>query len=588
MSVKRYFSIICCGLGMVATMLAQTNLDRSVTVERDFQPAIQPAGKIPSLPSVLNINISKERVEYANFQRVLPFDKSFKPLSAVEVVHQHRMPSRDALIRLGMGNYLNTLGNIAIPLIKTAKTRMDFMVDHVGTFGRKQHSLTNGALNFNSLLSNYDLYAGVGLSHEFFNYYGKNFVPGGDSINLADFAAGLSIPDPTYREQRLERITRAAKDVKLSDLVNAPTHKTLWRFNAHTGIRSLPWVTTNRFVGELSYDMFSSINGLQENIVRAVYGYDRVAGRGRYGMHFELNNMFYRQNNLETLNFWNFYSVFSVNPYYLIENNDWFVRLGFKSAFSFIHGKPFNPSPDITAELKVLPELLSVYGGLTGEYSLSTLNSIFAENRYVFPDLRVKDTYTPLIATLGFKLKAHPNLLIDAFSDYRVIDDQYFFVNKEYKTADIQGLGETIFINRFNAIYSDANLFRFGLRANFNYRNTINIQARGVYNNWSVKSERYAWLKPALQGELHADWKLNRNINLTANLHYDGPKFAKLGDVTHRVDPIVDMNMGASYSFNRAFSLFARLNNVFNNKYEHFYGYQVQGINFLLGGTVSF
>ncbi len=588
MSVKRYFSIMICSLGMLAMLHAQTDLDRSVTVERDFEPAIQPAGKITSLPSVLNVNISKERVEYSEFQRVLPFDKSFKPLTAVEVIHQHRMPARDALIRLGMGNYWNTLGNVAIPIIKTSKTRMDMMVDHVGTFGKKQHSLTNGAFIFNSLLSNYDLYAGIGLSHEYFNYYGDNFVPGGDTIDLAGFASLLSMPDPTYREQNLYRITRAPQDVKLSDLVNAPTHDVLWRFNAHTGIRSLPGVTSNRFVGELSYDLFSSMNGLQENIVRAAYGYDREAGKGRYGMHFELNNMFYRQNNLPALNFWDFYSVFSMNPYYLIEGDEWFVRAGVKATFSFIHGRPFNPSPDITAELRVIPELLSVYGGITGDYTLSTLSSIFSENPYVFPDLRVKDTYMPFNTTLGFKIKAQPNLLLDAFMDFRVIRDQYFFVNKEYKTTEVPGLGETLFTNRFNAIYSDANLFRFGVRANYNYRNTINIQARGVYNGWSVKTENHAWMKPALQGELHADWKMSQKISLSTNLYFDGARYAKLGDVAHRMNPTVDMNLGASYSFSRAFSLFSRLNNVFNSKYEHFYGYRVQGINFLLGGTVSF
>lgn len=588
MLMKRIFSIWFVGFGVVTALLAQTDLDRNVTVEREFQPVIQDAGKINRLPEVLNINISKERVEYADFQQLISLDKGFKPLSAVEVIHQRKPPSRDALIRLGMGNYWNTLGNIVIPLVRTNKTRMDLVADHIGTFGEKRHSISNGSFRFNHLFPQYDLYAGMGVRHDYFNYYGSSFFENGDTANLNLFAASMPGLNPIYREQRLERITRSPQDVLLSDLVNAPHFDVLWRFNVHAGLRSLPGEIAHRYAAEVSYDLFSSQNGLQENILRLAYGFDRELSRGRYGISFDLQNMFYRRNNLPAINFWDFYAVFSMNPYYLLETEHWFVRAGFKTTFSFIHGRPFSPSPDITAELKVLPERLSVYGGLTGDYRVSTLSRMYDENPYVFPDLRVKDTYIPLQATLGFKVKVHDNMLIDAFMDYRTIKDQYFFVNKEYKTNELVGVGQTLFTNRFNAIYSDANLFRFGVRTNYNFRNTVNIQVKGTYNGWSVATENFAWMKPALQGELHADWKVNQHITLSSKLYVDGPKYAKLGDLAFRHDPMADLNFGMVYAFNRTFSLFGKLNNVLNNRYQHYYGYKVQGINFLAGGTIAF
>ncbi len=591
MSVKRYFSFVVVMLlaGVTQAVLAQSVVDRNVTVEREFKPVIQDAGKITRLPEVLNINISKERVEYSEFQQTLPFDKGFKPLSATEVIHQRREDARDAIVRLGVGNYRNTLADLALPIVRNKNMKLDVMFDHRGTFGRKEHSLTRGEINFNRFLTRYDLYAGMGISHEYFNYYGSNFFPGGDTLNIAQFASLLAMPDPTYREERLVKITRAPQDVKLSSLWrDAPASEMLWRYNAHVGIRSLPGVKDHTYAGEVNYQLFNSQNGLQENILTVEYGFDREVAGNRFGMHMELNNLFYRQNDLPAINFWDFYAVFSMNPYYLIEREDWYVRAGFKTTFSFIHGRPFSPSPDITAELKVLPNLLSVYGGLTGDFGLSTLGTIYAENRYIFPDLRVKDTYVPFNVFMGFKLKVLPNLLVDAFLDYRQYDDQHFFVNKEYKSDEVPGLGSTIFTNRFNVAYSDATLFRLGMRANYNYRNTLNIQGKMAFNGWNVKSENYAWLKPAFEADVNADWRFNRNLSFSSTLFIQGVTYAKLGDTAYRMRPAVDMNIAASYSFSRAFSVFARLNNVFNSRYEHFYGYKVQGINMMLGGSLSF
>jgi len=591
MSVNRYYPIVIIMLfaGSFQGVMPQTGLDRNVTVEREFQPVIQDAGKITRLPEVLNINISKERVEYSDFQQTLPFDKGFKPLSAAEIIHKRREVSHDAIVRLGGGNYWNSLAGISLPIVKDKNTRLDVMLDHRGTFGHKLHSLSRGEVNFNRFLTRYDLYAGMGLSHEYFNYYGSNFLPGGDTLNIGQFASLLAMPDPTYREQRLVKITRTPQDVKLSSLWrDAPLTDMLWRYNAHIGIRSLPGVKEHQYAGEINYQLFSSQNGLQENILTVEYGFDRELAGNRFGMHMEMNNLFYRQNDLPAINFWDFYAVFSMNPYYLIERDEWYVRAGFKTTFSFIYGRPFNPSPDITAELKILPDLLSVYGGLTGDFTLSTLNRIYSENRYIFPDLRVKDTYIPVNIFMGFKLKVIPGLLVDAFLDYRTIQDQYFFVNKEYNSVEVTGLGSTFFTNRFNVAYSDATLFRLGVRANYNYRNTLNIQAKMAFNGWNVETEHYAWLKPGFEADLSADWKLNRNLSFSSTLFVQGATYAKLGDTAYRMKPATDMNIAAAYSFGRAFSVFARLNNVFNSRYEHFYGYQVQGINMMLGGALSF
>jgi len=52
--------------------------------------------------------------------------------------------------------------------------------------------------------------------------------------------------------------------------------------------------------------------------------------------------------------------------------------------------------------------------------------------------------------------------------------------------------------------------------------------------------------------------------------------------------PKVDINLGASYLYNNWLTAFAKVNNLINNPYQDFYGYQVQGLNVLVGAAFSF
>lgn len=584
------FLYIIVSLLSITFLSAQESVDRNVTIEREYQPVIQDAGKIMTLPEIIQHNTRKEAVDYSEIYQPLPFQKNILTLSAEEEQHDRRKKMKEAFIRLGGGNYWNTLGDLVLPIIKNDKNLLDLNISHTGTFGKKLQSVSRANLEYNHYFTNYDLYAGVGLSHQYFNYYGKNFYGnGGDSVGLNGLFSLSPAFLPDYQEQNLARFTRSVQTVNFSDLIGLPVNDMLWRYNAHAGIRSLPNAEGRKYTAEMSFDLFRSNIGLQESEYKIKYGFSNPLGNNRFGIDFEMSNFFYQHSDTSKINFWNYYAVFSMNPYYLIERDNWYVRAGVKTAFSFVHGRPFNPTPDITSEWNVIPKVLSAYGGLTGNFRISTMNSIYAENPYIFPDLRVKDTYTPFNTYFGFKLKPVYNIMVDAFVDYRYIVDQYFFVNKEYLSTDASaGAYSNLFINRFNAIYSDAGLFKVGTRLNYNYKDIVNIQLKGIYNAWNVKTELHAWMKPAIEADLSADVKIGRKLTTTAMVFFEGERYAKLGDNPFRMSPKIDVNLGATYTFNRTFSAFAKLNNLINSKYEQFYGYEVQGINFLLGGAVAF
>ena len=64
------------------TLFAQQDsaLHRSVTVERDFQPVIQAAGKIATKPAVVETKIESSQVHYSDFTAEVTPQATFNPL----------------------------------------------------------------------------------------------------------------------------------------------------------------------------------------------------------------------------------------------------------------------------------------------------------------------------------------------------------------------------------------------------------------------------------------------------------------------------------------------------------------------------
>ena len=76
------FKIFGLLLAVSLTAYAQTDstLQRSVTVERDFQPTIQAAGKVSTKPALVETKIEATPVEYSEYTATVTPETSFNPL----------------------------------------------------------------------------------------------------------------------------------------------------------------------------------------------------------------------------------------------------------------------------------------------------------------------------------------------------------------------------------------------------------------------------------------------------------------------------------------------------------------------------
>jgi hypothetical protein len=584
-----------CTLGCICfnkTAAQDTVIHRNITVERDYKPVIQDVGKINAGPNAMVLKVKKAEPKFSDFNLPLAVEQNINTLAVAEIQHEKHKQLQQGLLRLGMGTQFNTLGDFYTSLIKNRDAKLDLNINHLGTFSNRLHSLSKVSLDYEKIFDALTLNAGISGNHQFFNYYGTNFNNEGKVINNDD--ATQANNKSVYTEYNLQQLNPLRTPISWlqMDLLNN-SNNTFWRGATHVSISSITEQENLQYHIGANYKYFHSINGLSEHFIHSNGGLSIPIDRIRMGVDFDYANMMYQNNiaYLNTFNYWDYYSVMGLNPYLKMNGATWFIRIGAKSSFAMTHGRSFSPSPDIAAEWQLSPKYLAVYGGATGAYTINTLYSSSMENRFLSPDSRIEDTYTPINLYVGFKAKPISGLLVDLFTDYRKIDNQYFYVNKPYYlTKASNSIYENfplIYTNKFDIVYSSASLMRIGCRIHYQYKNSFNVQLKTTHNKWNVVSELHAWYKPEWETDLSTDLKINKDFHIMASLFTQSASYAKLGDVTMPFSKRIDLNCSAFYSLSRYWTTFVKLNNILNSRYQEYLGYEVQGFNGLIGMTFN-
>src|SRR5690606_15377935 len=105
-----------------------------------------------------------------------------------------------------------------------------------------------------------------------------------------------------------------------------------------------------------------------------------------------------------------------------------------------------------------------------------------------------------------------------------------------------------------------------------------------------------AWNLPVYRGSLFGDYRIGEHWSTGTNIFFVGkrkdlylpfnstPTTPEIVDL----DGYVDINLRLGYRFNDQVSLFAKANNIANNRYARWMNYPVQGFQILGGVTFKF
>ena len=145
-------------------------LHRSVTVERDFQPVIQAAGKVATRPAVVETTFEPAKAEYSTYTTELtPGAETTSLLS--QPTRFEAGKAYNGYIRGGLG-HPNTLFDFGYHLDDGKKSILDVYAHHRAEWGLAALSKTKLGLDFKHPFSTCDLYFGLNGGNVFYHKYG--------------------------------------------------------------------------------------------------------------------------------------------------------------------------------------------------------------------------------------------------------------------------------------------------------------------------------------------------------------------------------------------------------------------------------
>ena len=584
------------------TLFAQQDsaLHRSVTVERDFQPVIQAAGKIATKPAVVETKIESSQVHYSDFTAEVTPQATFNPLLSQPTRFE---PGRkyNGYIRGALG-HPNTLLDFGYHLDDTKNSILDVYAHHRAEWGLAALSKTKVGLNFTHTYSKCDLYFGLSGGNIFYHKYGHFY----------DYSQTFGMwakNDEAYPKP----YTIGDKD-----------KTSLWTAEVYLGVKANAKQDVQYQV-QTGYMLFAKAGAVSEHQLRTKGSFDWHSAEHHVGAQLYVQNNFLQLNDalgIPNSLYQKSRHNFRIEPYYAYEGTRLRVHVGVNFDLNIGKGHQilsktenvsFAPSPHINLEAQIAKQWLTIYADIEGSLGFGSLQSYMEENRYSMIHagiIRPCAPYTPVDAELGFHIRPHRDVLIEIHGGYAYMMYEDFWIATANSTTVFEPLNKPLMAGDF--IHDHADNYqrgKIGGQLNYHYQDLVRVNLHGDYYIW--KGDTTVYDRPNWELGLRIDGRINKNWSLYSDNQFAGKRLALATDGEHWLAPTIDLNLGLQYDMwvgkvknestkgktnNNALrpepqpnlTLFFQLNNWLHRKNEIYYGYRSQGINFLLGATYRF
>ena len=547
--MKRFISILSLVIAIGAYAQQDTTINRVVTVERDFQPAIQSAGKINQTPAVLQHDLHLNPVVYSTYTTPLSVGYNIYPLQASETRFTPQAPL-NGIIQAAAG-YRNTHFLFNYQIHHQKKMSLDLYANHDAYWG--EDALSQSKL-------------GMVVTRHF---------------SGADFYVGLEGKNEAYWYQPI-----------LSGAV-------LWNANAHIGVRSTD-KRPMQYRIQTGYTAFIPSHWAVEHHAKSHVDLWWSNSTHSAGLKAYIQNTFYTP--ADTLLATSPRHAIRVEPFYEYANKHIRLHVGINlnmnigtgELLSTVENLSFAPSPNVKFEWNMMDNIFHVYANATGHYGLGSLEEYLGYNRYLnmrqgFAWQTPRD-YTPVDAQVGFKIRPAKTLLIDIYGGYAYM----------HSACNMQAVMQEDALD-YQLWNSQYQRWKIGASLHYHYRDIIELNMGGNYYFYQqdpipsmdptepyfqenrVKGtnifDRPNWDAYArIEAHIDSKWSIySENYLVGSRQAYVAP----YRSATLR--PILSLNLGGQYAINRWLLVYLQLNDYLNRKDEIFYGYKSQGIHFLAG-----
>lgn len=574
-------------LGCASGIMAQEevnkeekNLNREMTLEREYDPSVQDANKVNTLPAVKEPTVKKRAIDYAVFAVPTEPEKQISVLPSGKIMADMDYNKRRGYLNLAAGMNLNINGDFGYHILSTEKDNLNVYLSHRSTNGNidyiqiddKVKAKLNdnlGGLNYKHKFEKAVFNIGAKYGYSGFNYYGLP-VTG----NLEEAGTNLDLADRTTNQ--INQTIGANIGIESEDeeapfgyMVDFDYINFSHKYGADA---KSDGPTENTF--ELKFNLFAPFGGNQRI---------GLAGLAEY-FSYNLPERCSFENHAEVI----------LNPYYTIEGDIWNLKLGAKAMIVTGENSKFAASPDIAFDVEVADKTV-FYLKADGKLYSNSMYETALVNRYVNPTEELMPSRNWLDANLGIKSGVVPGFWFDAFAGYKITSSDVLYLPSRVFEQD--GFGN------FAEAMSDINTKRFfaGVNLKYNYQKLFEINLKGVYNNWKANYGD-SWIGGEANAELDRVWgkptaEINAGVTVRpidklavdVNYYLATGRYTQLGGNEEvNLNNINELNIRGMYNINKTFSVNVQLNNVLFQKYDIYYGYPAQGFNLMGGINVNF
>jgi hypothetical protein len=585
-SIKTLYTLLLSVVALASVAQEEqtkSTLSRELTLEREYNPSVQDANKVNTLPAVKEPVVTSVPVDYATLS--LPADpaREIGLLPAARILQDIAYNKRRGYANLGLGAYRSINGDAGYHLLSNEKNQLSLFFSHRSTQGNVKYA--GGYLkdqevearandNLGGLAFRHDFEAvalqlGVHYGYSAFNYYGQP-SPSTHSSWPAP------VPDTETNQISRQFTAKAAIESK--------------------GLKKLNYLLDfgyTRFSYKYAWD--NSMEGIVEHAAGAnMKWYIAWGADQQLGLATKFNYFFY---NLPSSSISSFdtYLEGTLTPYYRLEGNLGYLMLGVNLMFVTPQGqnntKAF-ASPQVGGELRLGAKTLA-YAKAGGEIRSNSAFQLSRENRYSDPYMSATPSRTWLDVVAGLKSGILPGFWVNLYGQYKMTDDDYFFI------PDLTSEG---FGNISSILSMDSRLLKGGIELKYAYRNLFELTLKGAYNHWDEDKadtpvttldfklipKRQAYGRP--KAELAATISLHpvEPLALTVDYRRLTGRTTLVNISNEAMNDIDELNFAASYAFSNTFGVYLKAKNLLFKSYELIYGYPLQGFSVMAGVNVNF
>jgi hypothetical protein len=537
----------------------------TVNVVKPYTPKISDAFKIKETPSLNDSTTAKKKdIKYNIFS--IPVASTFTPAKGKAATVDKEKPLKlyDNYASLGVGTYTTILGEVYLNHALSSTERVGGYLSHHSSAGdidgvNFDNNFSETGLNahYSQKLRDFSWKVEGGLQLQTFNWYG--------------------LPDQSVETFDVDHSFYTANfggNITFEDALINNGSVLYRRFGDDQGSGE------NRFILKSGFDV-----PVSDELIRTEVTVDYIGGS--FDRSYFLN---------EALNYSNF--NIGIKPSYQMKQDDLTVNLGVNMVYlndTEASESQFFIYPNITASYRLVNELMIAYGGIEGGLIQNSYYDFAQENPFVSPTLFVLPTDQTYNASIGLKGKLTNSLSYNVSGHYIADKNRALF-----KSNALLGTAEETyqFGNSLGVVYDDIDTFSVAGELNFDMNRNFKLALKAEYFGYSTDDEAEAWNLPDIEASLFLDYQIDEHWFAGANLFFVGERkdqfaieqsFFPVGPPqTITLDSFFDANTHVGYKINDQLSAFAKANNIFNQDYQRWLNYPVQGIQFLAGVTYQF